>query len=159
MTSKIPVEATLEGPVDSAASEAERILRALPEWFGIEDALRRYVADVARMPTFVARVDGEVVGFLTLHRHFETAAEVHVVGVLPRFHRRGVGRQLQRRAEDWLVEAGVEYLQVKTIGPSSPDPNYARTRRFYRSMGFAPLEELPTLWDAHNPCLILVKRL
>lgn len=152
-----PIE--IQGPVEDASAEAERILRALPEWFGIEEALRQYVADVARMPTFLGRVRGEVVGFLTVHRHFETAAEVHLVGVVPGLHRRGVGRALQERAEAWLLEAGVQYLQVKTVGPSSPDPNYARTRRFYRSMGFAPLEELPTLWDAHNPCLILVKRL
>ena len=28
---------------------------------------------------------------------------------------------------------------------------------FYRSMGFAPLEVFPELWDPWNPCLTLVK--
>jgi hypothetical protein len=52
----------------------------------------------------------------------------------------------------------VEYLQVKTLGPSWPDPGYERTRRFYEARGFVPLEEIHGLWE-HNPCLILVKRL
>ena len=149
----------LEGPLEGQSAHAERILRELPEWFGIESALTQYVEDVARMPTFLARVDGEVVGFLTVHRHFEASAEVHVVGLLPEHHRRGIGSSLQTRAEQWLHGEGVEFLQVKTISASSPDPHYARTREFYASMGFLPLEEFPTLWDEHNPCLLLVKRL
>ena len=57
------------------------------------------------------------------------------------------------------VEArDVEYLQVKTLGPSDPDAGYARTRRFYEPRGFVPLEEPHDLWE-DNPCLLLVKRL
>jgi hypothetical protein len=52
----------------------------------------------------------------------------------------------------------LEYLQVKTLGPSRPDPGYEATRRFYEASGFRPLEELHGLWPG-NPCLLLVKRL
>ena len=72
---------------------------------------------------------------------------------------RGIGRQLQEAAEAWLRDEGVTYLQVKTVGPSSDDAAYALTRKFYRAMGFSPLEEIKTLWDEHNPCLILIKGL
>jgi len=61
-------------------------------------------------------------------------------------------------AEAYLRDRGVEYLQVKTLGPSDPDPGYARTRAFYEARGFVPLEELHGLWE-DNPCLLLVKRL
>ena len=63
-----------------------------------------------------------------------------------------------RRREAYLRDRGVEYLQVKTLGPSRPDAGYERTRGFYEARGFVPLEELHDLWDA-NPCLLLVKRL
>ncbi len=53
----------------------------------------------------------------------------------------------------------MECLQVKTLGPSHPDEHYARTRRFYESRGFRPLEEIDSIWDETNPCLIMVKRI
>lgn len=51
---------------------------------------------------------------------------------------------------------GTKLLEVKTLGPSKADPNYARTRHFYEKMGFLPLEETD-LWGADTPCLIMVK--
>jgi hypothetical protein len=50
----------------------------------------------------------------------------------------------------------VTLVQVKTLGPSRPDANYARTRLFYEASGFQPLEELHGLWGV-NPCLIMIK--
>jgi hypothetical protein len=64
-----------------------------------------------------------------------------------------------KKAEAWLRQRGVEYLQVKTLGPSHPDEGYARTRAFYFALGFRPLEEFEQLWDADNPCLLMVKSL
>lgn len=73
-------------------------------------------------------------------------------------HGMGVGTALTRWVERVLWYDGIEYLQVKTQGPSRPCPEYARTLHFYEKMGFARLEELHGLW-AGIPCLILVKRL
>ena len=53
----------------------------------------------------------------------------------------------------------MEFLQVKTLGPSRPDEGYERTREFYAAMGFTPLEEIHGLWDPGNPCLIMIKHL
>ena len=50
-----------------------------------------------------------------------------------------------------------EFLQVKTLSPARPDEGYAKTRAFWLACGFRPLEELPTLWDADNPALQLIK--
>jgi ribosomal protein S18 acetylase RimI-like enzyme len=71
-------------------------------------------------------------------------------------HRRGIGRALVETLEADLIADGVELLQVKTLGPSLPDASYDQTRRFYRRMGFRPLEEIGGLWPG-NPCLIMVK--
>jgi GNAT superfamily N-acetyltransferase len=81
------------------------------------------------------------------------------MAVRPEAHFRGLGRALVEAAEAHARGLGVEYLQVKTLGPSRPDENYAATRRFYTSAGFRPLEEFSRIWDEQNPCLVLVKRL
>lgn len=133
---------------------AERILRDLPEWFGIEEATAAYIADVATLPTFAV----DDLGFLSLKLHTARAAEVYVTGVMRASHGQGIGTALLAAAEEYLRVRDVEYLQVKTLGPSHTDVGYARTRSFYEARGFVPLEEIHGLWE-HNPCLILVKRL
>jgi hypothetical protein len=46
--------------VDDAAARSrlcERVLRDLPEWFGIEEATAAYVRNVAELPTFAVGDD------------------------------------------------------------------------------------------------------
>lgn len=139
---------------DERSRLCESVLRELPEWFGIEEATAAYIRDVAELPTFRIADDA----FLSLKQHTPQAAEVYVMGVRQARHRQGLGTALLRAAEAYLSARGVEYLQVKTLGPSDPDAGYARTRSFYLARGFVPLEELHGLWE-HNLCLILVKRI
>ena len=73
-------------------------------------------------------------------------------------HRHGLGRTLVDHATDLLRDRRVEYLQVKTLGPSRENAEYAMTRAFYEAMDFRPLEET-ALWGEANPCLIMVKHL
>jgi GNAT superfamily N-acetyltransferase len=141
-------------------ASVERLLRALPEWFGLEDPIVQYVRDAESAPTYLATDcgTGEVVGVILMHRHYPEAAEIHLMAVDPQWHRRGVGRALVEAVERDLVASGARMLQVKTLGPSDPDEHYAHTLAFYRAMGFVPLQEFNDLWPG-NPCLILVKSL
>jgi ribosomal protein S18 acetylase RimI-like enzyme len=136
------------------------ILRELPGWFGLADAVEAYVRDVADLPVVVVTTDdGAPAGFLALKDHGPSASEIYVMGVRPGLHGRGLGTALVTAAEETLRARGVEFLQVKTLGPSHPSDNYARTRAFYEARGFRPLEELHGLWAEGNPCLVLVKHL
>jgi ribosomal protein S18 acetylase RimI-like enzyme len=150
---------SIEGPLFGKGKACEPLLRSLPEWFGIEEDIVQYALDIERLPTFMAVSAGEMVGFLTLKQHYPGSAEILVMGIRREVQRQGVGRALVRQAQDWLKNQGVEYLQVKTLGASHPDENYARTRAFYLAVGFQPLEEFSQIWDENNPCLILVKKL
>jgi GNAT superfamily N-acetyltransferase len=143
----------VEGPAERSRI-CEHVLRDLPEWFGIEEATTAYITDVAELPTFAAGDEG----FVSLKVHNPRAAEVYVMGVRNALHGQGIGVALLAAAEAYLRARGVEYLQVKTLGPSYPDPGYARTRAFYEARGFVALEELHDLWE-HNPCLLMIKRL
>lgn len=136
----------------------EKILRSLPEWFGIESAILDYVKDVQKMETWVA-IENDTVGFVSLNKHNEKTAEVHVIGILPAFHRKQIGSDLMRAAENSLVMQGYQFLTVKTLSPSRSDKNYDKTRLFYLRCGFTPIEEFKTLWGEHNPCLMLIKNL
>lgn len=143
----------------------DRLLRSLPDWFGIESANAHYVTKARDLPTYLAwpapdspvpAAAGHPVGVLLVARHFPESAEIYLMAVEPALHRRGIGRALVEALEADLLADGVGLLQVKTLGPSQPDANYERTRRFYARMGFRPLEEIPDLWPG-NPCLIMVK--
>jgi GNAT superfamily N-acetyltransferase len=153
------MEIEVQGPLLGMASACEPILRALPQWFGIPQATEQYLRDIGGLPTLMASLGGQTVGFLTLKEHSQYAAEIHVMGVRPELHRHGTGRALVTRAEEYLCERGIEFLQVKTLSERHPDSNYARTRAFYSAMGFRPLEEFPELWGAENPCLQMIKSL
>ncbi len=134
----------------------ERILRGLPDWFGLEDVNRRYIGDLAVLPAFVACVGDDLLGFLAVRHHNSYTSEIEVLAVDRKAHRRGVGRALVDAAEADLRRRGSRLLEVKTLGPSHPDEGYRKTRAFYTALGFLPLEET-NLWGPDQPSLIMVK--
>jgi GNAT superfamily N-acetyltransferase len=145
------------GPDLDARDQCEAILRSVPQWFGIEEALRRYVSDTAVLPTFAIHSGERLEAFLSLREHFPRAWEVHCMAVRADGRRRGFGKALVIHAEDWLVEKGADVLQVKTVAQKQTASPYDETRLFYFAMGFTPLEIFPELWAPQNPCLQLVK--
>ena len=81
------------------------------------------------------------------------------MGVRRELQGQGIGRALVAVAEAWCRRHDVDFLHVKTLGPSHPDEGYAATRRFYEAAGFAPIEELTGLWEEGQPTLLLVKKI
>ena len=107
------------------------MLAGVPEWFGIPEANAQYVADAARLPSYLA-VDGdEVVGVALLAEHFPQSRELHLLAVRRDRHRQGIGRLLVEAVVADLRQAGVRLLEVHTVGPSHESEGYARTRAFY----------------------------
>jgi ribosomal protein S18 acetylase RimI-like enzyme len=149
----------IEGPLYHQSSICIPILKALPDWFGIEKAILEYEREIEGLPTFLARSGGSAAGFLSLKQHNPFSTEIFVMGVRPEAQHLGLGRALVDAAKSHSHELGAEYMQVKTLGPSRPDKGYAGTLAFYGALGYRPLEEFPQIWGEHNPCLIMVKRL
>jgi ribosomal protein S18 acetylase RimI-like enzyme len=159
-----PWNVTLGEP---APDTVRRLLHLLPGWFGIDSANAGYVQKARELPAYLAWPGKEPLtpsglrqpsGVLLAIRHSPWAAEIYLMAVDPDMHRRGAGRALVNALEADLIADGVEFLQVKTLGPSQPDAGYAETRQFYAGMGFRALEEITGLWPG-NPCLIMVKSL
>ena len=151
---KLTIESGGQWPED-----AERLLGELPEWFGIPEANATYVESARVLPSYAAYFDADVVGICTIRHHNPESAEIDLLAVARAHHRVGVGRALVARVEQDLRADGVRMLQVKTLGPSDDYEPYVRTRFFYASAGFVPLEERTDIWGADNPCLIFVKAL
>ena len=149
----------IQPPSTNCGVDCEKILRALPDWFGIEESLLQYVKDANVMPTMLAKVDDVVVGFITIKKHFSDSAEIHCMGILPQYHRKGIGKLLIEELENHLNSDGIKILQVKTVSANRECNAYAKTRDFYKAVGFIPLEVFPTFWDKANPCLVLVKQI
>lgn len=137
----------------------DAILRALPNWFGIETSIIEYVKETQSMPFFVALDGNNPVGFVAIKEHNLYTSEVYVMGVLQEYHRYGVGKKLIECCESFCKKNKNEYLTVKTLDKSRENGSYEKTRQFYLAMGFRPLEVFPLLWDEVNPCLFMTKYL
>ena len=147
--------------VEDAAEKrrvARRVLEALPDWFGNVPAREGYIDGSAGMILFSAKREGEPVGFLCLKPTGDATVELAVMGVLPEYHRQGVGRALFAAARTCARELGYAFMQVKTVKMGMYE-DYDRTNLFYKSLGFREFEVFPTLWDAENPCQVYVMAL
>jgi ribosomal protein S18 acetylase RimI-like enzyme len=133
------------------------VLRVLPSWFEIDAGIVDYVEKVRLMPFFAARDNNKVIGFVALKVHNPFTAEICVIGVFKEYHRQGVGKGLVLRCEKYCIDNKMEYLTVKTLDESRESDSYKKTRLFYQSMGFKPLEVFPLHWDEENPCLFMAK--
>ena len=142
---------------ESKSAITRTVLSSLPEWFGIPESTELYMKQSRTLP-FVAAMEGDAaVGFLALMETSPNALEIHVMGVLPSHHRKGIGRILFGWAYQYAHAHHYDFLHVKTLDASANCAEYDRTRAYYLAMGFKPLVCLPTLWDERNPCLLLVK--
>ncbi|HLR57451.1 MAG TPA: GNAT family N-acetyltransferase [Beutenbergiaceae bacterium] len=140
-------------------ADVARLLATVPEWFGRPEANAEYVEAATRLETWTVRDQGgNVCGVTLVERQFPHVLELHLTVTDRRLHGQGIGTAMFDAIETHSRQRGVRLMQVKTLGPSHPDPGYARTRRFYQKLGFLPLEETG-LWGEATPCLIMVKAL
>ncbi len=132
-------------------------MNALSLWFSpIEDIQKKSMTH--RDYPFFAAFDREnVVGFVALKAHNKYTVEILNIGVLEKFHRKGIGHRLLTASENYCRTNKYIYLTVKTLDESAVYEPYDKTRAFYFKNGFTPLEVITTFWNEENPCLFLVK--
>jgi AmmeMemoRadiSam system protein A len=118
------------------------LARGLGEWFTPE-GLDHMGTDLHFQRTLVAEQDGEPVGFVTYFTD-EAVGRIGWMGVRAGVHRRGVGRGLIAALDGIFAGTGVREIRVMTLGDSVDYEPYARTRAFYRAVGFTDFSRTMT---------------
>ena len=134
------------------------VLEALTDWFGVAESREAYIRESVSWRLFAAYDEDRAVGFMCLKETGKDTAELAVLGVLRECHRKGIGRELFRKAKEAAIEAGYSFLQVKTVKMGVYE-DYDDSNRFYRALGFKEFEVFPLLWDENNPCQVYVMSL
>jgi RimJ/RimL family protein N-acetyltransferase len=105
------------------------------EWRGVAEE-RRFIRVVRRHPdavVFVAELDGELVGRLSLARDQHPASgHVADLGLMVdgRHRRQGIGRALMEAAAEWARESGVSKLELHVFPWNEP------AIALYESLGY-----------------------
>jgi ribosomal protein S18 acetylase RimI-like enzyme len=141
------------------AEDCANLLAALPQWFGLPESNKEYLANLDHLPSWLALINEKVVGIVSLEAQLPGTFEVSFLAVAPDHHRQGIGNLLVKKLETEVKQQGGRWLLVKTLAPSHPDPFYARTREFYKALGFDPLFESNVFWGAENPAVVMIKAL
>ena len=100
---------------DDKQKIARRILEALPDWFGIDEARENYITESTDQLFLAALDQKQATGFLCLKETSKDTLELSVMGVLKEYHRQGIGKELFLNAKKLAVEKGYAFLQVKTV--------------------------------------------
>lgn len=137
---------------------SKEVLNDLPEWFGMPESTAEYIIDSQDKPFLACFHQDEVVGFIVFNETSPDCADIFVMGVKKKFHRKGAATQLNDEYEKLAKSLGYSYSQVKTVQSGHYD-EYDVTNKFYKSVGYKELEVFPTLWDEWNPCQVFIKYL
>jgi GNAT superfamily N-acetyltransferase len=134
----VPSSIHLRPAADTDAAAVAALLSEL----GYETTPEQVRARLARVAgnddyaAFVAEADGEVLGFLGLHRgwayeHDRPYVRLTALVVAERARRRGVGARLVELADGWARERGAFALMLNT------SVHREGAHRFYESLGFS----------------------
>lgn len=134
----------------------KEVLETLSKWFGIKSAIEDYVKESKKYPLLNVLHNNQTIGFLSLKPTSNYALEVYVMGLKQEYHRQGIGKTMIEHAIKYANNHNYTFITVKTLDAFRENEEYAKTRLFYESVGFIPIETFKTLWDENNPCLFLI---
>ncbi|MDM8000901.1 MAG: GNAT family N-acetyltransferase [Dehalococcoidia bacterium] len=138
------------------------ILRAIREFTAQEVAVAEEVIDAyleapsaSEYLVVVAEVGGVVTGYIGPTPLASGTWDIYWVAVNPGGQGRGVGRALMSFTENRIKEGHGRLVIVETSGR----PDYDKTRRFYRSLGYRVAARIADFYSPGDDKLILEKRL
>lgn len=120
----------------------QKIITDLPEYFGIPEANEHYVHGVLNKNNFIAQVDNNYVGLISIDFPYPNNANIYWMGVMRNYHRQGTGKILLNEAMAYALSHNATTMTVETLAPAECDENYLKTYKFYCANDFKPLFNL-----------------
>jgi ribosomal protein S18 acetylase RimI-like enzyme len=77
------------------------ILKSLPLWFGIPESNNEYCENVKKHDFYKIVENEKPIGFISLKENNEYVSEIYVMGILPEYHRKGIGKNLALQTIVW----------------------------------------------------------
>jgi ribosomal protein S18 acetylase RimI-like enzyme len=107
-----------------------------PDWRKSQKEVVEKVCNDEKITTWVAEVDGKVVGFVAYELNVNSkTGEVQLLAVHPEYQNHGIGTELNLFALQKLRESGMKLAVVGTGG----DEGHAPARRSYEKAGYTAL--------------------
>lgn len=105
-----------------------------PDWKkSQQEAIEKACQDTEKLDTYVAEIDGKVVGFTSITMdQKKKAAEIYFLAVHPAAQKSGVGTALNAYVIQKMKIAGMKVISVSTGG----DVSHAPARHCYENSGF-----------------------
>jgi len=107
-----------------------------------QDTRSQLEQDLADHHVYLARVEGEVVGFAIVQKRGNHVAQVNWMVVDPRFQNKGIGKSLLSRVMGDLILDGISLVEAKVVIQSDDPEMYERARHFYVNRGFILLDTI-----------------
>lgn len=141
-------------------TEALEIAKKLSNFFTSE-GLESLEQDLNNQVLYGAYLEDEMLGFLVLRIADVAAVEISWLAVNAKDQTQGIGTKLVGDVINIILEKGFKIAYVKTLAETAADDGYARTRAFYKKLGFNTLEIICPYpgWTEENPCQILATAL
>lgn len=107
-----------------------------PDWRRSQKEVVEKVCNDEKITTWVAEVDGKVVGFVAYDLNDTTKiGEVQLLAVQPEYQKQGIGTELNTFVLQKLKESGMKLAVVGTGG----DEGHAPARKSYEKVGYTGL--------------------
>jgi GNAT superfamily N-acetyltransferase len=132
---------------DLVREDIDDLATGFADWPKERSTFEKYAdeADAGRRDVLVARVDGELAGYVTVYWRPSYPAyaaagipEVRDFNVLPAFQRRGVGTALMDAAETRVAEAGHRAVGIGVGLYGGDGYGYGSAQRMYVKRGYVP---------------------
>ena len=145
-------------------SAVMRILQTTPEFLAPEVIIAEELIDAFLEDTetsgyyiYIAEHDGEIAGYVCYGNTPLTEAtwDLYWIAVANNKQGFGIGRSLMKHAEDDIRRMGGRLVMVETSGK----PEYNKTRRFYESLNYQKICQIPDYYALGDDLVLFSKRL
>ena len=140
----------------STKKDALAIAKNLPSFFN-DVGIASMTKDFESHEIWGAFVKENLSGFISLRKADKRSLEVSWLAVKKDSQGIGIGSALIKEVLNKYAEKGFSICYVKTLAETVEDEGYAKTRSFYKNLGFCTLEIIDPYpgWSEGNPCLVL----